>query len=427
MDMFEIERDNPNDLWITATEELGLSSACQLCQDIQRLGIHHNQALHNSVIRRLDRLLAARDALPFVGDRIPQPETFAEGVPIAIIDTPSGEPTLVRIPLDRLCTHAVIVGLPGAGKTHICRILLSQLPRHIRVLIFDPNRSYQTLCSDPTRWLSIDWEDTRQNPLLAPPGYPEHKWLNEKNDLFCRGELLHSRYLLANRLDKLFEAAHSRPGPFVCPGLFDLRNELLHRCRPGSREEAYRESLLNIIDGRLRATGEVYDCAAGMEAALINSRVRISTEGLMPTQTLRFFLDNLIHHVARTRSLATLPDPPQLHTVIVVEEAQTLLAKSGDIAFYQELLLRARSLGVGFVLLAQSIADIDPLVLAAVSNFFVFAQSTNESKRAVRSILDLSKQEMELLGRLSTGRCYIRFTGHPDFPHPFIARTPSHV
>ncbi|MCL4219170.1 MAG: hypothetical protein KJ052_19485, partial [Candidatus Hydrogenedentes bacterium] len=409
-----------------------LSASCQLCADIQRLGIHHNQALHNSVIRRLDRLLAARDALPFVGDRIPQPETFTDGVPIAFIDTPSGEPTLVRIPLDRLTTHAFFCGVPGSGKTHAVRILLTQLPPHVRVIIFDPNRSYEVLCSDPTRWLSIDWEDTRLNPLLPPPGYVERKWLNEAAEILTRGELLHSRWLYVDELDRAFESAHARArapgGAFVCPSLFDVYDALARRrFRYGSREQGYLEALRNVLHGRLRSTGDVYNCSSGMEPALINTRVRISTEGLMPLPVTRFFIDCIIHYACRARSLAPLPDPPRLHTLIVIEEAQTLLAKLPGITFYEELLLRARALGVGFVLLAQDIANIDPIILAAVSNIFLFAQSSSEGKRVAQSMLDLSKGEAELLGRLSTGRCYIRYIGHKTFPYAFTARTPSHV
>ena len=413
--------------------EFGLSPEDSICQDIERLNETHNEALFRRVQIALANLEASRNAMPHSSDRMPPPQAFQGELEVARVPTPYGTVTPVRIKPSRLTTHSIYAGLPGVGKTFLCRLLLGLLflvAPHVRILLFDPNRSYLEACSDPRRWLFIPWHGVRMNPLVPPAGYPERSWLSEKVDLFCRGELIASRWLLANRLDSVMTEARSRAtsSGFLYPSLVDVRENLLHTKCYGYRERQYWEALVNVIDGRLRTTGDVYDCASGMEPKLVDTRARVSTEGLSQLQNLDFFITNLIHYVCRLRAVAPLVEPPELHTLVVIEEAQSLLEpRGGGVAFYQELLLRARALGVGFLFITQDLSRIDPLVAAACNNFFIFAQSSSDNKRTCQATLDLSSRETAMLGELEPGECFIRFVGHPGFPFPFLARIPAHA
>ena len=415
--------------------ELGLNPADPVCRNIRRLGLVWNEALYRRVRRAMGRLELAREASPHISDRVPPPGIFQGDINIAVAPTPGGTATPVSIRADRLTTHTLVVGLPGGGKTWFVRWLMACLVAAypwIRMLVFDPNDSYAAFCSNPRLWLSAPWHDLRLNPFVPPHRYAPNLWLAECVDLLSRGELMHSKYLVGTRLDMLVSEARRAAGSatdFTYPSLIDLRDDLANRkCRPGSKEDQYRESALNVLDGRVRSTGALYDCAKGMEPLLTDTRARVSTKGLSPITTLDFVVTNLIHYVCRARSIHPAPEPPQLHTLIVIEEAQSLLEHRawGGITFYQETLLKARGLGVGFVLVTQDISHIDPLVLAAVSNHFVFAQSSARNKRAVRDTLDLSHHETGLLGELQPGECFIKFAGHPTWPHAFLARIPSH-
>jgi DNA helicase HerA-like ATPase len=164
-----------------------------------------------------------------------------------------------------------------------------------------------------------------------------------------------------------------------------------------------------------------------MEALLTNSRTRVSTEGLAPVETLEYYITNLVHYLYRKRSLEPMVDPPALHTIVVVEEAQTLVERHpfAVIPFYNEMLLRCRSLGIAFIFVVQDINRVDPTIQAACSNVVLFTQSTGFNKRAAHHIADLSSRETSMLGELQTGECFIRFAGHPTWPYPFLARIPS--
>ncbi len=198
------------------------------------------------------------------------------------------------------------------------------------------------------------------------------------------------------------------------------------KCKPWTPEERYRQSALNVLGGRIDSTGSVFDCSIGMESILTDTRVRISTEGLSPLESFDFLVTHLIHYVCRRRETEPLSDPVALHTVCVIEEAANILQARGEnIAFYQELLLRARSLGIGFIFITQDISKIEPLVLAACSNHFVFGQASSEDKRTCQNILDLSSRETQMLGELSVGECLVRLLGHDTFPWPFLARIPD--
>ncbi len=130
-----------------------------------------------------------------------------------------------------------------------------------------------------------------------------------------------------------------------------------------------------MLGGKLRTTGEMFRCAVGMEELLTNTRVRISTEGLAPLETLEFVHNHLIHYLYARRSLAPRVDPPDLAALVVIEEAQTFLQpRTSGIPYYQEILLRSRNMGLGFILVVQDLGRIDPTICAACSNFFLFAQ-----------------------------------------------------
>ncbi len=418
-------------MWRTARESFGLSAEHSVCRNIQRLAKVWNEPLYCCTRRALANLETARETASRMADRIPPPEAFQSGLEIAFAPTPGGTDTSVRIPEDQLTLHGMIAGLPGSGKTWFVRRLLACLIRacpHVRILVFDPNDSFASFCADPRMWLTILWLYLRLNPIVPPPGFPLELWLSGALDLLGRGYLMHSLHLVQRRLDALVAEARrvaASEETIEFPSLFDLRDNLVHRkCRPGSKEDQYRESAVNLLDGRLRSTASVYDCARGMEPLLTSTRARISTKGLSPVASLEFLINNLIHYVYRARSTGPLIEPPRLHTLIVIEEAQTLLERraGGGITFYQEILLRARSLGIGFLFVTQSIDLIDPLVLAAVSNHFIFGQSSAQAKRVVRETLDLSRRETEMLGELQTGEVFVKFAGHPTWPHPFLAR-----
>ena len=414
-------------------EDLGQSPSDSVCKDILYLSKIWDDALYERVQRIVARLDAARDGDVRFADRVPPPDTFNGPIPVALAPTPSGKSTPVYVTLWQLVLHMLVAGPPGKGKTYFCRLLvtlLAHLYPAVRIIVFDPNRSYEACCSDPRRWLSIRWHDVRLNPLAGPLGYTEDMWRPEFVDRFAREELLHSKYLINRRIDELFQQANAEAtagADFMPPSLMDLRDDLATlKCRFNSREEQYRQSALNVLDGRLRTSSRVYGCARGMEAALTDTRVRVDTQGLAPVETLQFFIESILHYAYRQRSLEAPEEVPSLHTLIVVEEAQTLLERrpGRQMAFYEEMLLRSRSLGLGFVFITQDVSHVDSTVLAACSNFVAFGQTTAENKRTVQNLLDLSRRETGLLGDLGVGECFMRFASHP-WPHPFIARIPN--
>lgn len=419
-----------------ATENLGLPRGHVAFKLIDQLARYPNETLYQQLLRIIGPLRESRRITYHRGDRTPPPDVLQNGIPVAGVTQPDGSVSPVCLQFSPLeYPHALACGLTGKGKTYLVRRILqfiaTQMP-WVRILLFDPNRSYAYLASDPA-WLSVDWQNLRLNPIVPPVGYPMEYWMPGFVDVFARRELMHSKYLFTRRLDDLIHAAIVRTptgADVVYPSLFDVREDLENmKCRSRwGREENHRESLLNVLDGRLRATSEVYRCAQGMEAPMTDTRVRISTEGLAPVETLQFFINNLIHYLYRRRSLAPIMEPPELHTLLVVEEAQVLLQKTAEerpLAYYQELMLKARAAGIGTLLIAQDIGRIDPVVLAAVSNYFLFAQSSMGNIAVAQKMLSLSNQEASLLGSLATGEVFIRFVGHRDWPYPFLARIPA--
>ena len=409
---------------------LGLAPDHDIRQKIASLDLYWNEDILAFVQRAVDEIRAHRARCDHAGRYIPPPRALAGDLVVGEAISPLADKARVAVPSDHLIFNMLVSGLIGAGKTHFVRLLLSLLVKvrpDVNIILFDPNNSYADMCSPPL-WVSLDWTACRFNRLCAPPGYPYPLWKSEVVDAFCRGELLHSKYLLARRVDELFETVGNPEvddGASPMPSLFDLRDDLaLPKGRPGSKDDSYRSSSLNVLDGRLRSTGSVYDCGRGMELPLTNTRARISTLGLSPVESLQFFITGLLHYAYRRRCVAPALFPPSLHTLVVGEEAQTLLERreGAPIALYQEMLLRSRTLGLGYVFLCQDLARIDPVVFSGITNYLLFAQSSAANKRMAQHILDLDARETGLLSELSLGECFVKFVGHPDWPYPFTAR-----
>lgn len=416
-----------------AGEELGLPASHIVFRHLNHLEKDWQPVLLRQVERCVERLRAERDKLDRISDHVPPGGVFDDGnLPVGESPTPYGSPTPVSLHSNSCPTHWLMAGTPGSGKTTLVRLVLTLLVAAcpwVPILVFDPNRSYEAQCRDPRTWVSIPYYETRINVFRAPAGYAYGPWRPQKIDALGRGELLHSRYLMEKRLDRMFIEAgvpERDDGKCLAPSLVDLRDDLATRHeKPGSRDEAYRTAALNVINGRIHTTGiEVYNCSRGMEDTLTNSRVRVDTHGLSPPESLEFFETGLIHYLYGRRSLEPLVEPPVLRALVVVEEAQVLLGRHAhtNIALYQEILLKSRSLGIGFVFVAQDLEDIDPRVVSAICNFAVFRQSSAPNKRLARDLLDLSPRETELLGRLPTGECFVKMGGHPRWPFPFLMR-----
>lgn len=419
-------------LRLKAVERYGLEQSHPVVRNVDRLERYWDREVLRQVELALERLEVERLKLDLPVSRMPSPEAFEDGdLLIGQAANLGSRPTQVRIPNGRFPLHWLIAGVPGAGKTTFVRLVLRMIVSlwpWIRIILFDPSRSYATLCSDPRLWVNIPWADLRLAPFCAPLGFPYSLWLPQRVDALCRGELKHSRYLILRRLDALFAGAaipSHDDGACPSPSLVDLRNNLAsQRERPGTPEDRYRASALNVLDGRVRTAGSVFDCARGMEDPLTSTRACIDTHGLSPQATIEYLETAIVQYAFCKRMLAPRIEPPELHTLVVVEEAQNVVGKhpSSDPQLYHELLLQSRSLGLGFMFIAHDLENADNTIFSAISNFALFAQSSAANKKLAANLLNLSSGEAELLGRLSVGNCLVRMVGHSKWPHPFVMR-----
>jgi hypothetical protein len=410
-------------------ERHGLPGNHPMRRQVKLLQTVWDSEILQRVMNAVKRLEAERVRAYYLGERIPSPEDFCGDLTLGHAVDASGRTDPVAFNSDRFTGHGIVCGLPGHGKSYLCRLLLMLIAKRLpwmRILVYDPNQTYREMVTrEPGTWLWLPWEKCRLNCLVPPKGFPYALWGPSAIDVLTRGELAHSRYVLARAVEHLYAEAHLPEyddGISPVPSLFDLCDYLARHRRLFGVKDSYIQSALTVLSGRLDTTGSVYDCARGMESVLTNSRVCISTQNCSPLETYRAFINGLNHYAYWQCSMEPLLDPPELHTLIVVEESQVLLERRGDasIGFHLEMLLRSRALGIGFLFVAQDISHIDTGILAGINNYFCFTQGTRGNKELVQKMLDLSPRETALLSELPVGMCFARVMGDTKFPYPFL-------
>jgi DNA helicase HerA-like ATPase len=374
---------------------------------------------------QLDRRPAAPSTPPPLPRTSSQPIAF-DPTRIRLGETTTMRKEPVMVSLDQVTTHLAVLGSPGSGKTTAALAIVEQLlEREVPVLLVDRKGDLARYASDAW-WSDPEADDAERRAALRAridvdlftPGNPHGRPLRlpvipqladattaERDQLarFAAAGLAtmmgygtgtthrHKQSVLQCAIQlhaderevtiDLLRETINRPDP-----------ELLTRVGPLQRFFApLSEDLqtLEIQRGALLAgDGELLDAAAMLPAPGERPRLSIiNTAALTEIPVLQFWISRLLVELAR---LARKRPSKALQAAVLFDEADAYIPATGNPPTREpmfELLRRARSEGVGVVLVTQNPGDLDYKARDLITTWLIGKVAQDRAIDKMRNLL----------------------------------------
>jgi hypothetical protein len=335
---------------------------------------------------------------------------------------------------------AIFAGTSGAGKTIGMRRLIlnvhaynqtSQNP--ITILILDrKGHDFTDLASqlgDDCLLLDVHGE-----PLLGlnnPDGVPPNVWINSLVSTFSACfNLKFSSTSLAHALRWLVAVMNPHPSQRLQWPDFRLVLDTIRRLpsRRFSRRDAYVESLLQMLEGVVHASGNLFCTFNGLDVdrdlAKRGRHAIVSMPQIAPPALRRFAVYLLISQVLLGRiHRGERTSRPNL--LIVIDEADADVSQAAEYVFADQFSPIAqafrlgREFGIGICLGVSSLGPIARHVLNSASYHFMMKMQNAVCREEVRRTLDLPSRADGIIPKLDPGEALTRT---PDWAEGVLAK-----
>ncbi|MER7730763.1 ATP-binding protein [Streptomyces erythrochromogenes] len=451
-------------------EDLRLAAQCLAGGSIAPWGGHRVWQLPQALdsIRRVPYLFAAEEAasmlvLPVPGPDgcpglevsspaleqvTPAPATDPQTPVLALGDRISGGPAAtLRLPLDDLVSHALIVGAPNTGKSTTLQSLLVQLWRDHKVpwLVIEPVKTeHRGMLAVPgMEALRIhtlgDSERApwRFNPLQPPPGTTVHAHISSLMAVF-RAVVADMDGALPLILEQALEETYVRAGwngGRTLSGRVPTLRALLPVLDALQDDSDYRGQALNVFPAlatRVRALlggehGYMFDTVEETDWAGLLDRPAVLELASMADpaaidMTLGFLLSQL-SAFARLRGSQNR----RLRHLIVLEEAHRVFARptggpdrrsAEAVSAFANALAELSSFGQGFVLVDQVPERLDDSATALTGVKIMHALRSEQSRQAMLGDMGAGPRSAQTAAALRRGQALV---GTPRTTDPLLA------
>ena len=355
----------------------------------------------------------------------------------------AGDGTAVAMPLDRWARHAVVVGMPGTGKTTFLFHLLLELNRlGVPFLAVEPTKTEYRALMDAIPDLRVYTPGNSGvaplmfNPFLPPRGVTLEKFLPNLETAFLTAFSMHSP--LDVIFSEVLRTCYTRYGwrmdsTIQSPGVrpFGMR-QFIEVFREEARQSGY--------DGESRAnleSGGVYR----FQSLLNNNPVLYDTDRPLPTDELlkrpvlieldaignpeqkSLLLSMLLIQLNLVIRRDQLPDG-KLKNAIMLDEAHVLLGQAGGVreardadptgravALLQQMVLENRAYGSGMIFADQSPDKLGAQIVGNADIQLVFRLNSAADRRVLGENMNLPRQLVDAIEALDVGQCYLQAQG----------------
>lgn len=395
-----------------------------------------------------NRIAASRERLH---DSIISDDNFKLGVLQNSISK-GGEPLHVGISVNDFTKHALIVGMPGSGKTNFALGMLIRLWRDFGVpfLVVEPTESEYRSLIDAIPNLRVftpgksDVAPFPINPFVPPDGVTVEGYIPS--------------------LMEAFKAAFSMPSPL--PDIFmsainDCYNEYGWKKSSKANDEGVRwfglyefikvfKKKINLLDYKgdvksnfesagvvrlvsmLEQNSSIYDTVNAVPISDLIRHPTIIELNAINNQEQKALIMALILIAIYVHTKNNVPSDGKLKNVLMIDEAHVLLSGGGIKQDYQvnaqgttiealeNMIAEIRSYGTSVVISDQSPIRMGRNIIANTNLKVSFRLVETENRSSIKTSTNMNDAQFEMLGRLSVGEAFIH---HGKVDEPLLIRT----
>lgn len=379
-------------------------------------------------------------------DRMPLPEKMRDGSGL-LLGHRNGTDEAIHLPPRQLTKHAVVVGMPGSGKTQFSLGMLIELHKHgYPFLAIEPTKTEYRALLDVIPELRVytpgrsDVAPMALNPFLPPKGITLEEFLPSLTTVFT------AAFSMPQPLDTIFadvlRACYARHGwrssstvedPNV--KVFGLHEFICMFRETIQRSEYSAESKQNLL------SGGVYRLQS-----LINSNPTLfDTCDALPYDTLLeqptlIELDAIDNSVQKSLIMAILLAnmmlvvrhkqvcDGELKNVLMIDEAHLLLGQGGGfradggadprgatVQLLQDITVAIRAYGTGIIFADQSPEKLTHEVVDNANIKIIFRLDSTEQRMMIGSSVGMTREDIDAIRSQKPGEayCHCNLLDHP--------------
>ncbi len=312
--------------------------------------------------------------------------------------------------VDEFWRHTGVFGTTGSGKTTTTTFIISQLGRHVNVIVFDWHGEYPS----NLKKIGAEYQELDPPPLpIIPDNLDIEITVNVLEDAF---DLTRHQSML------LYQALKSMKRRDVIPNeLEEFTDALLatvevQQAVPSRAELEIRAALERRLRSLVTGEGRKYFSVKGTLMKMSErgiTVVRVDRILLMPLRRVyvKMFLA-FLYYTALSRNTT-------LNTIVVIEEAHNIA--SNDTRTIPSILAEARKRKLGLIIVTQSPSSLHPSVLKNTNIRIVHTLKSAQDIAVVSRSMSIPQELRVKLSRLPVGHAII---DTPQLETPQLAYIP---
>lgn len=352
----------------------------------------------------------------------------------------------IGVPLKSFTRHALIVGMPGTGKTTFAINLLLQFHQHkVPFLAIEPTKTEYRAMMDAVEGLQVFTPGKNNvvpfimNPFLPPEGISLESFMPSLVSAFK------AAFSMPPPLDILFlksvNACYTKHGwrSYSKQGDIGLTVFSLHEFVMVFKELIQHSAYSQEIKGNLESagvfrlmnlieqSGNIYDTIHSMPLEDLLCKPTVLELNAIDNQEQKSLLMALllINIVLYTKHFQI--NDGTLKNILLIDEAHVLLAPGGIVVgenvadatnmavkALQNMVAEIRSYGTGILIADQSPGKVTKEIVGNTDIKVMFRLVQREDKQLIADSTNMSEQDMDQLSKLGVGEAYTYFEGLPE-------------
>ena len=333
----------------------------------------------------------------------------------------------LRLLVNHLRMHALILGSPGTGKSVLMEHLIYLLIRcGVKALILERDKvEFRRLLNlIPNLTIFNIEKNFIFNPLQCPSCVNPQHWLVAFVSVFAKyNDLLSgSESLLIRAVNELYQEYGVFEGNGdAFPTIPDLYDKIISYQFKGNRREAgFQDSILNRLYAYISLYKHVYSYSKGIPIEWIEgNNIILECRGV--TERIARFQMSIVLYALFMHKIGAHKTTNRIVNATFIDECKWVSEKYNDKKGFTPLtyvMSQSRAVGMGLIFADQT-AELEDALFVNSGTKYCFRLGDGKDMKKAAISMGLNARQMQYLTRLKTGECVVRTMEEEE---PFVLK-----